>query len=199
MASATLIFRRELQSVVPGRKWLVSHRRRSRTAVDLYSGIGGWTLGFRMAGIDVKASYEWWPQANETYRANFDRKPKQLDIRELQLTELPTRVDFVVGSPPCTEFSFANRGGNGDIADGLRDIYKFLEVVDYLSPRHWAMENVPRVMAILMTERRKRRGRFRKLLDQIDVLTVVDIAEFGLPQRRRRTIVGSFPLDQLMS
>ena len=29
-------------------------------AIDLYSGIGGWSLGFKMAGVDICTSYEWW-------------------------------------------------------------------------------------------------------------------------------------------
>lgn len=168
-------------------------------AIDLYSGIGGWGLGIRMAGIEVAESYEWWPEANDTYRSNLAHKPQQLDIRALPLSDLPRGVDYVVGSPPCTQFSFANRGGNGDIADGLRDVYKFLEVVEHLSPRHWVMENVPRVAQILASECGKRRGRARVLLDQIESVVVVDMAEFGLPQRRRRMLAGSFPVELLMS
>lgn len=35
-------------------------------AIDLYSGVGGWSLGMRLAGINVVASYERWGPANET-------------------------------------------------------------------------------------------------------------------------------------
>ena len=35
-------------------------------AIDLYSGIGGWGLGLKLAGIDVVASFEHWGPANET-------------------------------------------------------------------------------------------------------------------------------------
>ena len=62
------------------------------------------------------------------------KKLEIVDIRKLELKQLPNpeEVDFVVGSPPCTQFSYSNRGGSGDISDGLVDIFKFLEVVEYL-------------------------------------------------------------------
>ena len=43
----------------------------------------------------------------------------------------------------------SNRGGSGDIADGLKDMAAFLEVVRVIKPKFWAMENVPRVKNIL--------------------------------------------------
>src|SRR5262245_36136777 len=109
-------------------------------AIDLYSGIGGWSLGLKMAGVDVVASYEWWDQANRTNEINNGHVTNTLDIRSVKLDALPKKIDVVVGSPPCTEFSFANRGGKGDIEDGLRDLRKFLEIVDFVRPTYWAME-----------------------------------------------------------
>ncbi|HHH20054.1 MAG TPA: DNA methyltransferase, partial [Campylobacterales bacterium] len=79
-------------------------------AIDLYSGIGGWTLGFELAGIDIVASYEWWSKANRTHNKNTQKKAVEMDIRKLNVEDLPQGVDIVVGSPPCTQFSFANRG-----------------------------------------------------------------------------------------
>lgn len=161
-------------------------------AIDLYSGVGGWTLGLRMAGISTSAAYEWWGQANETYLANFHKSAIKANIRELPVSAFEANVDIVVGSPPCTGFSFANRGGNGDIADGLRDIRKFLEIVEYISPRYWVMENVPRVSHILRKELGPR-GSLRRFASLCEIITVVDMTEYGLPQRRRRMLAGAFP------
>lgn len=170
------------------------------TAIDLYSGVGGWALGLRMAGIEPIASYEWWSAATLTHEKNFPgTEVHEVDIRTMDLSSLPKGVDLVVGSPPCTEFSYSNRGGNGDIADGLKDVYRFLEAVEYLSPRYWVMENVPRVDRILRQEHKRRRGRCRELLDQILDVDVLDMSEFGLPQGRRRTFAGNFRLDLLRS
>jgi len=169
-------------------------------AIDLYSGIGGWTLGFKMAGIPVLSSYEWWKDANDTHNKNFGTANKEIDIRKLKLDSLPSpsEIDFVVGSPPCTQFSFANRGGNGDIADGLIDIYKFLEVVDYLKPKYWAMENVPRVASILEKEIQEG-GSLNKFKALFTDIRVYDSSNFGIPQKRKRMIAGRLPFDLLDS
>lgn len=167
-------------------------------AIDLYSGVGGWALGLRMAGVEVVSSYEIWGSANETNFKNNHHQAQTVNIRRLALSELPKRIDIVVGSPPCTQFSYANRGGGGDIADGLEDIIKFLEIVAYLKPRAWAMENVPRVAAILDKELapKGKLARFRSLGMSH---CIVNMEEFGLPQRRRRCIAGKFDIALLQS
>ncbi len=166
-------------------------------AIDLYSGIGGWTLGLKMAGIEVVHSYEWWPKANRTHHHNFGTDHEECDIRKLDLKDLPKSIDIVVGSPPCTQFSYANRGGNGDIPDGLVDIEAFLKVVAHLRPKSWVMENVPRVAEIL----RREIGiggslfKYRSLFKSIEVF---DLSEFGVPQARRRMIAGDYPVEVLL-
>ena len=163
-------------------------------AIDLYAGIGGWSLGLRLAGIEVVNSYEWWQPAIDTHNGNHGGQLKPVDIRQLELQSLPSDIDLVVGSPPCTEFSYANRGGGGNIAEGMKDLVKFFEIVDHLKPQFWALENVPRVAEVI------RRGfedaghplnRFRNLGAQIEV---VDFSEYGAPQARRRCIATNIPL-----
>ncbi len=164
-------------------------------AIDLYSGIGGWSLGLRLAGVEVVGSYEWWQPAIDTHNGNHGGTLSSIDIRKLALADLPRDIDLVVGSPPCTEFSYANRGGSGDIVEGLKDLVKFLEVVDNLKPRWWALENVPRVADVLergLLDPKHVLYRFRHLAPQIEV---VDFSEFGAPQARRRCIAGNIPLD----
>lgn len=165
-------------------------------AIDLYSGIGGWTLGFRMAGIPVVASYEWWKDANLTHNKNLGSTHAVTNIRTLPLEDLPSKkgVKFVVGSPPCTQFSLSNRGGKGDIKDGLVDIKKFLEVVEYMQPKYWAMENVPRVAGILEKELTSG-GELERFLHLFDDIKVYNSADFGVPQDRKRMIAGKFPFD----
>lgn len=167
-------------------------------AIDLYSGIGGWSLGLNLAGIDVVASYDIWEQANQTNHKNSGHPCHTVDIRTLSLSTLPENIDIVVGSPPCTQFSFANRGGSGDIADGLTDVYRFLEIVEYLKPRFWAMENVPRVAAIIETELLPG-GRLDRFVGLNAISHVVNMQDFGLPQRRRRCITGNFDPNLLQS
>jgi DNA (cytosine-5)-methyltransferase 1 len=169
-------------------------------AIDLYSGIGGWTLGMKMSGIQNISSYEWWTEANLTHNLNFNTNTENVDIRGLAMIDLPEpeSIDFVVGSPPCTQFSYANRGGKGDIVDGLKDIYKFLEVVEYLKPKYWAMENVPRVAKIIEKEIQED-GVLAKFRDLFEIITVVSSDDFGVPQARKRMIAGRFPSDLFFS
>ncbi len=163
-------------------------------AIDLYSGIGGWTLGMKLSGVHHSKSYEWLPVSNVTHNNNFNSDNKEIDIRKLRMSDIPKSgtVDFVVGSPPCTQFSFSNRGGKGDIEDGLVDIYKFFEIVEYLKPKYWVMENVPRVSKIIDTlvEEDKRFMKFKGLFNFNEE---VDFSKYGVPQKRKRTICGNFP------
>jgi DNA (cytosine-5)-methyltransferase 1 len=174
--------------------------QKTYSAIDLYSGIGGWSLGFEIAGITISSSYEWWKPANKTHQSNLGANTQQVDIRELSLNELPTGCDFVVGSPPCTQFSYSNRGGSGDIDDGLRDVRKFLEVVKYLEPKYWAMENVPRVAKIL-TKEISSGGCLEEFSDIMNssMIHVIDFSEFGLPQKRKRCVAGNFDYGLLDS
>ena len=83
------------------------------TAIDLFSGAGGLTLGLRRARFRVVGAIENDPLAAETYRANFGRVHLwEMDIRELSvrrvLRELdlrPGKLDLLAGCPPCQGFS----------------------------------------------------------------------------------------------
>lgn len=164
-------------------------------AIDLYAGIGGWSLGLRLAGVEVVASYEWWQPAVDTHNGNHGGNIKPTDVRQLRLEDLPSEIDLVVGSPPCTEFSYSNRGGGGDLDEGLKDLVRFLEVVEHLKPKFWALENVPRVAQVLergMANAKHPLYRFRDLGMQIEI---IDFSDYGTPQSRRRCIAGNIPFD----
>lgn len=167
------------------------------TAIDLYAGVGGWGLGLEFSGVRLLDSFEWWEEAARTHQANLGGKVSVVDIRSLTRAQLPESVDIIVGSPPCTQFSYSNRGGSGDIADGLRDIAKFLEVVEELRPRAWAMENVPRVAEILRRELQY--GSLSRFGHLVPVIEVVNAADWGVPQARKRMIAGSFDFRLLES
>jgi DNA (cytosine-5)-methyltransferase 1 len=167
-------------------------------AIDFYSGVGGWSLGFKMTGIEMVQSYEWWNKANLTNARNNRHSTVEIDIRTLPIDKLPENIDIVVGSPPCVEFSYSNRGGSGDIFDGLKDIEKFLSVVDCLKPKCWAMENVPRVAEILRRELAKG-GVLAHFAHLAPEIRIVDACEWGVPQQRKRCIAGRFDFDLLFA
>jgi DNA (cytosine-5)-methyltransferase 1 len=167
-------------------------------AIDLYSGVGGWSLGLALSGIEVVASYERFEPANITNRQNNGHSAFKADIRTFDLSELPQNIDLVVGSPPCTQFSYSNRGGAGDLKDGLKDISRFLKIVDYVRPRFWVMENVPRVADVLEKELRKG-GALEDFLHLDTQVRIYNMESFGLPQRRRRCLAGNIDFDLLES
>lgn len=166
-------------------------------AIDLYSGVGGWSLGLRMAGVEVVRSYEWWKDANLTNSLNNSHDAECVNIRDLDASSFPS-ADIVVGSPPCTQFSLANRGGKGNILDGLKDVEKFLEVVDFVKPRFWAMENVPRLASILSDEFNQG-GYLHRFARLNPEMIILDASEFGVPQRRKRLVFGNLDFDLLLS
>ena len=168
--------------------------------IDLYSGIGGWTLGMKFSGLENIYSYEWNKDSLETHNLNFKTKLDVVDIRKLKLDQIPNpeEIDFVVGSPPCTQFSYSNRGGSGNISDGLVDVFKFLEIVNYIKPRYWVMENVPRVKKIIDHVINNDKN-FKKFKPLIKFNEVVNVSEFGVPQKRKRMICGDFPYELFLS
>ena len=167
-------------------------------AIDLYCGIGGWSLGLELSGVRVVEGVDMSATAVKTYAKNLGDNVRRADIRSLELASLPSEVDVVVGSPPCTQFSYSNKGGSGDLTDGMVDLRAFLAAVARVQPRFWLMENVPRVAKIVEAEISSggELAEFRQLVESI---LVVDLSEFGLPQRRKRCIVGRFPKDLLLS
>lgn len=166
-------------------------------AIDLYAGIGGWSLGLKLAGVEVVSSYEWWQPAIDTHNGNHGTALAPTNIRTMNLDDLPKDIDLVVGSPPCTQFSYSNRGGSGDLADGQIDLERFFAIVDRLKPRFWALENVPRVAKYLeacFTDSQSTLYKYRYLRPNIGVF---DFSEFGCPQARKRCVATNIPLADL--
>ena len=168
--------------------------------IDLYAGVGGWAVGFKLAGFEITKSYEWWQPAADTHHANSSSEVIVENIRHLDIASLPKNIDIVIGSPPCTQFSYSNRGGSGDISDGLVDIEQFLKVVRHTKPKAWAFENVPRVKNVLQRELASG-GSLEEYSDLFEdaSIEIFDISQFGVPQRRKRCIAGNFDFDLLKS
>ena len=167
-------------------------------AIDLYCGIGGWSLGLELSGVRVVEAIDISPTAVETYAKNLGDSVRKCDMRSLELASLPSEVDVIVGSPPCTQFSYSNRGGSGNLVDGMADLRAFLTVVAHVQPRFWIMENVPRVAKIVEAEM-SNGGELVEFAHLVESILVVDLSEFGLPQRRKRCIIGRFPEELLLS
>lgn len=167
------------------------------TVGDLFCGAGGFAEGFEQAGFRVSWGVDNWHPAAETFQRNHpDATVLETDLLSLDTSDLERlgKVDVLIGSPPCTHFSAANRGGNGDRRAGMRLVRKFLTIVHALEPRYWVMENVPGLRRDL--ERIVRGGQvdFEGGPLSIPVMEILDASSYGVPQSRRRLFSGNFPM-----
>jgi DNA (cytosine-5)-methyltransferase 1 len=173
-----------------------STRRRKPIAVDLFAGCGGLTEGLRQAGFRVVGAIEVDELAVKSYRLNHPRvRIWNDDIRQVSPSALMTTLKIakgdlhlLAGCPPCQGFSsLRTLNGKRDVRDRRNLLTDdFLRFVEALEPRAVMLENVPG-----LAERR----RFRRLAATLKTMgytvtwAVLDAAQFGVPQRRRRLIL----------
>jgi hypothetical protein len=117
--------------------------------LDLFSGIGGWTLAAHACGIETVAACEIdaWKRAH--YAAHFPGVRLYRDVTKLTAKRLDKdgcgAVDLVLGSPPCQDASAANHRGRGIDGAETRLVFEAVRIIDEVRP-HWAcLENSPRL------------------------------------------------------
>ena len=111
------------------------------TALDLFSGAGGLTLGLHRSGFATVGAVEIDDNACATYNEAFPSIDlRQADVREVNFRQWEG-VDLVVGGPPCQPFSSGGlQRGREDSRDFLPE---FVRAVIETRPRAFLMENVP--------------------------------------------------------
>src|SRR5436305_358332 len=117
------------------------------TALDLFCGAGGLSLGLAQAGFRVIAGVDAWDPAVSSYRQNFAHPCISADLSNLSpqalraQLNLEDQLDLISGGPPCQVFSIQRIGSDCDLRNDL--VLKFAEFVTELRPRAFLMENVP--------------------------------------------------------
>ena len=163
------------------------------TVIDLFAGCGGMTDGFVAAGFDPIAAVEFDLAAAATYAANFgEDHVHYCDIAGWR-KDIP-EVDVVIGGPPCQGFSNL---GIRNAADPRNKLWReYIRVVLAARPKVFVIENVDRLAAspefTLLQNKATGNGSLRgyKLTH-----AVLNAADYGVPQRRRRTIVIGSRVD----
>lgn len=166
------------------------------TGVSLFSGIGGFSAGFRSAGFKIKGFVEIDEGLSDIYHCNFPGTPKiGGDITSISDEEIQKfasnigEVDVLIGGPPCQGFSLSGKRRIDDPRNELfRDYMRFLDI---LKPKVAVIENVR-----LLTSMKSKSGRlvkdeiaedFRQRGYSVGIFEV-NAKNFGVPQHRERVI-----------
>jgi DNA (cytosine-5)-methyltransferase 1 len=170
--------------------------------VDLFSGAGGLSLGFRWAGWEPIVANDIENNFLESYRRNIHPVAVTGDIREphvfRRLVEIITRERrddvplLVIGGPPCQGFSTA--GNCRSLGDERNHLFKeFKLLVETIRPDGFVFENVTGLLnmeggAVFEMIRRE-----LQILDNPLVPWVLKAEEYAIPQRRTRLFLMSLP------
>lgn len=163
------------------------------TAIDLFAGGGGLTVGLKRAGFNVISAVEIEDNAFATYKANHPEVHAfKQDLRTIKGTYLkklsPTgSVDLLAGCPPCQGFcSLTSKYRKDDQRNEL--VIEFARIVKEIRPKMVMMENVPGL---------NQRGKalFEELINSLSragyfvTHKVLQVADYGVPQNRRRIVL----------
>ena len=152
--------------------------------IDLFSGMGGFTTGAINAGATCIVSIDSWAEANKVHLANHPNTPYfTMELGHPSHWKFVKRMvdDYkrlgyhvhIHGSPPCQALSNASRH---DAEKGMPLVLWYLDLVERCEPDSWSMENVVPV---------------HKRLPEGTPAVILNSADFGVPQTRKRCFAGS--------
>lgn len=166
----------------------------NKIIIDLFSGCGGLSTGYEMAGFEIPLAVEKDEWASETYKYNHPQTNVITgDITQIKDLDalIPTnvKVDGIIGGPPCQGFSLSGKRDKKDPRNSL--FMDFVRFVKHFQPSFFMMENVPGILSMktdagesvldLIFEEYKKAGYNAKY-------KVLNAAEYGVPQSRERVI-----------
>lgn len=163
------------------------------TAIDLFAGVGGLSLGFEMSGFNVILANEYDESIAAAYTENH-KNTKMIvgDITTLDLNKTfegyKGKVDVIIGGPPCQGFS--QKGQRKTIHDERNFLFKYyVAVVGLVLPKYFVMENVPNLLTA-------EGGYFRKEIEELFnsmgyslQCGILNASDYGVPQNRRRAVI----------
>lgn len=167
------------------------------TVVDLFSGAGGFLLGFQKAGFEIVLSTDFDKDCAAVHETNLPGIPFICsDIYNLSNEELKKHikdeVDILIGGPPCQGFSTigARASSKKEIRDRIdprNTLFKqYVRVLEYLRPKIFLMENVKGILTKDKgTVLNDIKESFRNAGYSINYI-ILNAADFGVPQIRER-------------
>ncbi|NEO12705.1 MULTISPECIES: DNA cytosine methyltransferase [unclassified Moorena] len=165
------------------------------TAISLFCGAGGCSLGFKQAGYSILYANDKDAAAVETYRINF---PESLctneDIDNVDfgkvLSEIvmkPGELDILIGGPPCQGFSTAGSRFWDDPRNNL--LKQYVKALTIVNPKWFIMENVE---GLLTSNKGKYVYEAAKAFIELGYWIRIEkiySQEYGIPQRRKRVLI----------
>lgn len=171
----------------------------SSTYIDLFSGAGGFSLGFDKIGFKNIFSLDNETTFCKTYKKNFPNHILiEKDIAKLTKKEIKEiignqKVNVIIGGPPCQGFSIAGNIGRRFINDPRNYLFKeFIRVVEIIKPDFFVMENVARLYTHNNENTKKEIILKFKEIGYYIECKILNSADYGVPQIRKRVIfIGS--------
>ncbi|MCL2811672.1 MAG: DNA cytosine methyltransferase [Clostridia bacterium] len=169
------------------------------TAIDLFCGAGGMSLGFEQAGFDIVSAVEIDPIHAAVHKYNFPVCNTICgDIAELTGKDLcfGKEIDVLFGGPPCQGFSLM---GKRDMSDPRNDLlYQFMRLVEEIKPKYFVMENVSGLTI------GDAKDFLMRVIDDIELsgyrvvkpYRVLNAKDFGVPQSRQRLFLLGYRKGQ---
>ncbi len=178
--------------------------RTSMNVIDLFAGVGGLSTGFRKAGFNIVLANEIDESIADSYKKNHQETIMiNDDIKNIipELDKIKTKIDVIIGGPPCQGFSMAGARIRENKAERFLDdprnylFRNYFQVVQKVEPKFFIMENVPGMLSM-------KDGR---IIEEIEKLfsdasnfkhgryyifkKVLNAADYGVPQERHRLII----------
>jgi DNA (cytosine-5)-methyltransferase 1 len=109
--------------------------------LDLFSGIGGFSLGLERAGMQTVAFCEVDPVCRQVLKKHWPDVPIFEDVKTLSAKDIHDTIDVICGGFPCQDISFAGKGaGLAGERSGLW--YEYHRLIEEIHPRYVIIENV---------------------------------------------------------
>jgi DNA (cytosine-5-)-methyltransferase len=161
--------------------------------IDLFSGAGGLSEGFKLAGFEIIGGVDFDKDAVATFNENFPAArgvcANLLDVSEEEILSNYSdflEADIIIGGPPCQGFSSANRYNREEDDERNRLFFEFVKFVDLIHPKAVIIENV---RGIITSNNGRAKKRIYEIFEERGYNVthkIMDASEYGVPQKRLR-------------
>jgi DNA (cytosine-5)-methyltransferase 1 len=181
-------------------------RSNNMNVCELFAGVGGFRLGLEKCSDEFNFVWanQWEPSrkaqyAFECYMHHFgnDKSHSNIDITKINKNDIPNH-DLLVGGFPCQDYSVARTGAEG--IKGVKGVlwWEIHEIIDKKRPKFILLENVDRLLKSPASQRGRDFGVMLACFNDLGYYVewrVINAAEYGFPQRRRRVFIFAFRND----